>query len=420
MIRKKGFNYWVEQKKKNTKRWQRFKKAWDDGVFRKDILDRFDISEGTLSRVVKACNLKKRDGRPYSREIKEKIGNPLKVEIKKKDKQTLLAEAIWKKIQEEKPNDSLPRIISPPIIKPITQQHKDESQVILFSDYHVGVKTKSFNALVCKQRMNRFIEGVLKINQLHRKLYPIRDCYLFFLGDGPNGEKVGKNVNADEFEFSTYYQIFDYFVPHTVELLSNLANNFENVYVTAVPGNHGSPAGRESAYSTNWDTIGMEVVCIRMSKVKNVHFDIAVEESYKIAEVKGHYFLLTHGDSIPIHLTIPFYGMTTRALRMRAIEGLKAEVVPEIIEGLVQGSINKNKASQMLMSAPFNYFCTGHFHTVNRFDFSGIEFLTNGTFKSDDQYVLKKMGMGNSPCQVTFGVSAKRGITWHYKVQLDK
>lgn len=72
MIYKKGVNYWLEQKQKNTKLWQRFKDAWDSGVFRQDIIKRFDMSEGTLGRVVKACKLKKRDGRPYSREVIEK------------------------------------------------------------------------------------------------------------------------------------------------------------------------------------------------------------------------------------------------------------------------------------------------------------------------------------------------------------
>lgn len=407
-----------EAKKEKSLTWQSLLQEWNRiDTTRKEVAESCNTTVGVLKTLVENGILPKK---PFRRIKKVETYNPLEIQEQKKTKEELLAEAIWKKIENEKPIEILPKIVSIPKFKRITKKEKEEAQVVLFSDIHFGVKTKSFNVNICKQRIDNLMSGTLKIHSLHDKLYPVRDLHIFSLGDLVNGEKIGKNVNSDEFECPVYYQIFEHFVPSMVGFLSNMACNYRTVYVHCVPGNHGSPAGKESAYSTNWDTIAMSIVKIKMENVKNVIIDIEHESIYKIVEIKGHYFLITHGDMIPIHLTIPFYGMTTRALRMRSIESMKRDLLPDIINSLVDGSLDKEKALRMLTSAPFNYFCTGHFHTINRFDFSGIEFLTNGSLKSDDQYAIKKMGMGNAPCQVTFGVSEKRGITWHYKVQVDR
>lgn len=411
----KGLDYWRKQFKNKTQISKKLLISWKSKKTRKEIAAEFNTSIGALCGLRDEGYLERRIPGP-----KNKIKEDILDKKPRKTKEELLAEAISRKIDQTHSIPGLPKIIKTPKIKHITTQHKDETQVVLLSDCHPGIKTKSFNSSIFVNRMTNFTKGILKINSLHRKLYPIRNLHVFVLGDLVNGERIGKTVNADEFECSVDEQIFKWFSPTMVEFLSTMANNFENVYVDVVKGNHGSPVGRDSAYSTNWDVISMRHISALLNDIKNIHIDIEAESNYKIAEVKGHYFFLTHGDGIPIHLTIPFYGMTTRALRLRSIESFKSELVSNIIDGFSSGKYDKNQVLRMLTSAPFSYFCCGHFHTVNRFDFNNIEFLTNGTFKSDDQYAIQRMGMGNSPCQVTFGVSAKRGITWHYKIQVDR
>ena len=409
--------FWEKQKEKNTKLWQSLNKQWNTEEYTiREIAANFETSDSILRRLRTAGLLSKRN--PV---IKIKPQTLEDFEPKKKrTKEDILAELLEKKVTDTHGIPGLPKLIRAPVIKKVCDPTKEEAQIVMLSDLHPGVKTKTFNTDVFKRRMENFTKGILKIAALHRQLYPIRELHVFCLGDMVNGEKVGKNVNADEFECSVDEQIFKHMAPAVVQALGSFACEFEQVFVHSVRGNHGSPAGRDSSYSTNWDTISMRHVAALMSEVDNIHFDIEALSTYKIVEVKGYYFLLTHGDSIPIHLTIPFYGMTTRALRMRAIESIKSEVVEEILRQLREEKVDETKAIQMLTSAPFSYFCTGHFHVANRFDFNNLEFLTNGSFKSDDQYALSKMGMGNAPCQVTFGVSAKRGITWHYKVQVDR
>lgn len=415
----RDIKFWREEAKKNTDLWKGVVQANQVGDSAKTIAGWFDTSEGIIKRLRMAGLLEKRLPGVIAQEKEHKLEDfePKK----KKSKEEILADLLEKEIKQTSALPGLPKIVKPPKLQKSTNPHKEESQVVLLSDCHPGVKTKTFNTDVFMRRMENFTRTTLRLSELHRQLYPIRNLYVFCLGDLVNGEKVGKNVNADEFECSVYHQIYEYFSPAMLQFLTSSANTYENVYVHVVRGNHGSPTPKnESAYSTNWDIMAMMHVKAMMREVENVHIDIEIESSYKIVEVKGHYFLLTHGDGIPMHMTVPFYGMTTRALRMRSIESMKGELVAEVLRQVREEGLSETKAMQMLTSAPFSYFCTGHFHTVNRFDFSSIEFLTNGTFKSDDQYVLNKMGMGTAPSQVTFGVSAKRGITWYYKMQVDR
>lgn len=414
----RGLKFWRDQFNAKTTYSRELLEAWEGPETRKEIAKRFETTIGILCGLRSEGYLEQR--LPGIRRSVEKEINYLKVKETKKDKETILAEQIWRQIEKEKPIPELPKLVNIPKIEQRVGTGKEETQILLLSDCHPGVKTKSFNTEVYRQRIRNLIYGILKISGLHKQLYPIYDLEIFFLGDGPNGERVGKTVNLDEIECSVYHQIINHFVPSMVELLTNVASHFRTIRVSVVPGNHGQPLGRDSAYSTNWDLIAWEIVKIQVSSIENIVIDIETASSYKIVNVRDHYFVLTHGDGIPIHLTLPFYGMSTRGLRMHAIEGLKIDLISNIIDSVVSNEINREKAIRMLTSVPFSCFCTGHFHVANKFNFNGIRFITNGSFKTDDEYVMKKMGMGNLPCQVTFGVSDKRVNTWYYEINLDK
>lgn len=63
--------------------------------------------------------------------------------------------------------------------------------------------------------------------------------------------------------------------------------------------------------------------------------------------------------------------------------------------------------------------CLGHFHNASFIDWNEVEIFVNGCFVSDDQWVLKKLGLASSTTQITFGVHPRKGVTWRYKVRLD-
>jgi len=102
-------------------------------------------------------------------------------------------------------------------------------------------------------------------------------------------------------------------------------------------------------------------------------------------------FLLVHGDQIPMWANIPWYGITQRAMRW-------------------QGGLS---------GAAFHYLVLGHFHVISNFRWNDVEVFVNGCFVSDDQWVLKHIGMQSSTSQWAFGVHPRRGVSWRYAVGLD-
>jgi hypothetical protein len=422
---------------KGEEAWQELRELWDGTDTKAQIAEKLGINKFSLNnwrqkgylpfrhngpRTAKSVS-KRRGGKKYSQQSRRDDTIMVEMSVKdfekpkKKQRDELYAAAISRQVEFTHSIPNIDKLIDIPDFS--KKPASDEAQVALFSDAHPGVVTKSFNSKVFQKRIETYTRKVIELGQIHSLRRPIRELHLFMIGDLVNGEKVNKNVNMDEFEFSVDVQIFEVFAPSVCKMLLTFANFYEHVYVHVVYGNHGSPAGRDSAYSTNWDIISMRHVSALLKDVPNLSFNIEAQSHYQIVDVQGYYFLLQHGDHIPSYLSTPIYGITNRALKMHAVESMKRELVTSIITAVREEGMTPEHAVNRLTSAPFSYFILGHFHHITNFEVGNLEIITNGTFKSDDQYVLKRMGLGTSPKQVTFGVTQKRGMTWFYKIHLD-
>lgn len=422
---------------KSEVEWKALREMWEGTETKAQIAEKFGINKAALNAWRQkgylpfrrpgqrtAKSLQRGKGLKYSK-VKNKRQDTIMVEMsvrdfekpKKQKRDELYAAAISRQVEFTHSIPNIKELVHIPdfTTKPVS----DESQVALFSDAHPGVLTKSFNSRVFAKRVDVYTRKVIELGQIHSLRRPIRELHIFMIGDLVNGEKVNKNVNMDEFECSVDKQIFEIFAPAVCKMLLTFCNFYEHVYVHVIYGNHGSPAGRDSAYSTNWDVISMRHVSALLKDIPNLEFNIETQSHYQIVDVKGYYFLLQHGDHIPSYLATPIYGITNRALKMHAVESMKRELVSGIINAVKEEGMTPEHAINRLTSAPFSYFILGHFHHITNFEVGNLEIITNGTFKSDDQYVLKRMGLGTSPKQVTFGVTEKRGMTWFYKIHLD-
>jgi hypothetical protein len=88
-------------------------------------------------------------------------------------------------------------------------------------------------------------------------------------------------------------------------------------------------------------------------------------------------------------MNIPYYGITTRMMRLMGIVG------------------------------QFDYMCLGHFHTPSNLSWGNAEIFVNGCFVTDDQWVLQNLGMPSLAKQVMFFVHPKQGVSARYLVKLD-
>ncbi len=270
-------------------------------------------------------------------------------------------------------------------------QGDEETVVLVISDLQIGHRTPTTTMRIIANRADRLTRRFLKIVSLHRKAHPIKRCVVFLLGDLIQSEEIGFKVSLDEMEAVLMDQIFEGAIPILERMLLTLMPHFpDGIDVYTVSGNHGK-IDRFHSESTNFDTIIYRFLKGRLRQQKGIKFYIEAAKFYQKVKIYRKVFLLVHGDQIPMYMNLPWYGITTRAMRWKgSLEGV-----------------------------PFHYLVMGHFHVASSINWNDMRILVNGCFVSDDQWVLKKIGMSSSTVQLTFGVHPRQGITWMYQIKLD-
>jgi len=345
---------------------------------------------GDYDRIARLLNTTADNVRYHSR----MLGLNLRAKEKKENKMTTKIMEVSDYVQEVL--EQLPNYIKPlsPVRMYNVRQGKgkgDEEQVVqLLSDWQLGHKTVSFNSEVAKQRVQKLLSGTMKIVDLHRSVYPINTINLFLLGDFIQNEKVGYLVDLSELENILIDQVFQQAVPLLINYISNISEYFQRVNVYCVRGNHGR-GEKGSSEKTNWDDVIYRTLEIRFQNDERVHFEIA-REFYQIVKIWNWKFLLAHGDQVRGgSYGIPLYALLQRMLRWAT-------------------------------SMPFRWdaLCVGHWHNFAYLEQNQQFLIVNGTLVSDDEYIRKSYGWNASTSQTLFSVHPKQGITWLYRINLDK
>jgi len=268
----------------------------------------------------------------------------------------------------------------------------EEVMVALVSDIQLGHMTPTTNSRVIKKRMERMTEGVVRIAQLHRQMYPIRKLVIWLGGDYVQNLPPWF-ASFDELDATLFKQVYEHAVPAMTKMLLTWCANFEEVEVHALHGNHGKVLQKGMDETFNVDTIIHMTLEERLRDQPNIKFTYDPQRFWIKFDVCGWTFLGFHGDQIKATFSgIPWYGVVTRVMRL-------------------QGSLPGKKA---------DYVCLGHWHVASDFDWGDTTIFMNGCFITDDQYVLRSMGLASQAKQWVMGVTRKRGVTWTYKIDLDR
>jgi len=301
-------------------------------------------------------------------------------EVKKEDVIGVLAERIIANLPAIKGIQlPIPRI-------PKAGKFDEEEFVLLISDIQIGHKTHTFNLEVAKKRCETLIKGLAKITAIHRASHPVRNINLFLLGDNIHNETIGRFLDLDEFDVVVKKQVFEGAIPILSRIIAFCAANFRQVRIWAVRGNHGN-MGKFAATTTNFDDVVYEFLRSEFRNQKNVEFHLT-DNFYQVAKVMNTRFLLVHGDNIRMWMNIPSYGITQRLMRW-------------------QGSIQN-----------FDVMVLGHFHNFVHQDWNDKEFIVNGTWVTDDDYIRKTIGLTGSCVQVLLSVHPRQGITFTRRIRL--
>jgi hypothetical protein len=129
----------------------------------------------------------------------------------------------------------------------------------------------------------------------------------------------------------------------------------------------------------------------------NIHFNYA-RGSDLIVEIMGHTFIMSHADELK--------------------GGDKALGIPA--HSIGRRISNWTARMSLAGRGPVNYFLGGDKHRMTTIPIPGGQYLINGAWPGDDEYVLKESFSANSPSQMFFGVNERYGKSWSYDIYLDE
>ena len=267
-----------------------------------------------------------------------------------------------------------------------TSSGEEQMMILHVGDGHAGKLTKSFNNDVYRKRMETIYKSTMIIVKEQRNVYPIRKLRILNSGDNVQGENPYQGSKIDSVTMGAGEQVTKLALPTWLDLIYSLKQEFEDIEIDAIRGNHGNPS-KEAAEKTNWDLILYDGIKSVVEREKGIKFNIH-EEEMATGYMAGYKFLLFHGGDIKCQQGVPLVAIKQRLIAW-------------------QGKYH------------FRYAFGGHFHKrLNDELSSQSEFFMVSTLVSDDGWAESK-GLTSIPSQWLLGLHPKYGISSRWVLYVD-
>lgn len=320
-------------------------------------------------------------------------------DLRKKYKELLKEGNLQDKILDFNANaiNSLPAVTTPPLVVPKTTKPTVESVVLVGSCWHIGEVINrdamgglnEYNFDVFCRRLGFLVDRTIKFTQKNMSAHIFDELHIFLTGDMVSG------IIHDELRETNELNIVEQ--AHLGSLVAamaiqELARAFPRVIVTCVVGNHGRVTHQKyfkNKQQVNWDYVFYNNLAVLLKNQKNVSFNIPLS-FWAGVEVKGHKFLVMHGDLVRSWGGIPFYGLNREVAKWVQIKAAEKDF--------------------------FHYFVGSHFHTHAELQTPSGQNILNGSLKGGDEYAIG-LGLYGDPVQLLFGVHQAYGKTWDLVVK---
>lgn len=278
---------------------------------------------------------------------------------------------------------------------------KRATLIAVLSDVHAGERVEAeemqgfnaFNLDIAEYRLHRFFEKTIKLSRDYIAGVRFDGIVLALGGDMVSGD-IHEELQQTN-ELSTFDTIM-WLAPRLLAGVSMFAEEFPNVHVVSVPGNHGrdSKVPRYKGRSAhNADTMLSRIVAFKGVGDK-VTFDIpdSFDTDFK---VYGFGFSLEHGDNMRFSGTseIGAFGPVKR------------------------GTLRKSRQRQS-EGRPMDYNLVGHFHQLIPAASQGV--IMNGSLKGYDEYARGWKFTPEPPQQALLVCAPEYGITQDVAIKVGK
>ena len=320
----------------------------------------------------------------------------LQIQLKTSERETLDEELVKRRIiklaeQEIDPPDWLLR----------TSKGSGSTGVptLFASDWHWGEivdpnqvnGVNEYNIAIAQDRARVMVENTVDLlkNHIHHKDYP---GIVFALG----GDMVSGDIH-EELSATNEKEI----MPTVLDLwatltwcIETLANEFGNVFVPCVSGNHGRNTHKIRAKGrnfTSFDWLVYNFLAKRFEGDSRVRFSIP-DGSDCHYQIYNHKYLLTHGD------------------QFRGGDGMIGALGP-----IIRGD-HKKRSRNSQINMDYNTMLLGHWHQLIQLE----RLIVNGSLKGYDEYAYQNNFSFEPPRQALWITHEGRGITISTPVMVER
>lgn len=271
----------------------------------------------------------------------------------------------------------------------------NEVAVALLSDLQTGKRTPDYDSEVCRARVMRYAEKIVRITQVQRMDHRVDHIVIPALGDMVEGVDIfpGQQWLLDS---TLYRQVFETTPSIIVDFVRYLLAHFETVTMEAVQGNHGR-LGRKGAFGPedNADRMVYRLVALLLRDEPRFIMNMADPEGerawYKIMHIGNYSAMLIHGDQIRGANGYPWYGLGKK------VHSWASGGVPETFQDIM----------------------LGHYHQLAMVPLNKRVAYANGSTESTNTFASEMLAAQSDPSQWLLYVNPETGkVTSQYAVRL--
>jgi hypothetical protein len=291
--------------------------------------------------------------------------------------------------------------ISPPnwLIKPSKKKRSAGVPTLMASDWHWGEVVdpnqingvNEYNVAIAQDRAKVMIEKTIDLLKNHVALSDY-DGIVFVLG----GDMVSGDIH-EELMATNSMEI----MPTVIDLfgvltwcIETLADEFGNVFVPCVSGNHGRNTHKIRAKGrnfTSFDWLLYQFLSKRFENDSRIQFHIP-DGSDAYYSIYGHKYLLTHGD------------------QFRGGDGVIGALGP-----IIRGDHRKRSRNAQI-DMEYDTMILGHWHQLIQLE----RLIVNGSLKGYDEYAYANNFGFEPPRQALWITHPEHGLTFSMPVYVDK
>lgn len=250
--------------------------------------------------------------------------------------------------------------------------------------------TASYNPEICAERFGRLNSTLTRIREL-LGTYVFDELVVLLLGDIVDGTGIYPTQAHHQILTAATAQV-DIAVGILKPLLLDQRRNWKSIRIEAVPGNHGR-TGWFTHERDNFDMIFYRALrdALAGSRIAvNFEDDIGRDPFLRKVLVRGHSYVIYHGQDIRTFASIPWYGMMLRLSRWLSTK-----------------QVGRFDAAFM-----------GHFHSFGTWDINSLKLFLTGTMVTNDDWALRSLGWESANRYWLIGVSDRYPITWQYGLDI--